>query len=187
MLLDRPRAGTIMDMLTRHGISWVNYRPAGSDHSGSLPSFCIVDPDFRSFSEENPQDIRKGESFAAEVISRVMHGPDWADTLLIAPARGSRAGFRSFARAPAWCCGGERLPRAGTWPARLPQACLPVAWFNSGPGDRPQNGAAWQYGFDLAARGGGGGVGAGGQVPGMPVMYFAQDQSWPAVSRSRRS
>src|SRR5215467_8948474 len=32
-LLDRPRAGTIMDMLTRHGISWVNYRPAGSDQS----------------------------------------------------------------------------------------------------------------------------------------------------------
>jgi phospholipase C len=147
-LLDRPRAGTIMDMLTRHGISWVNYRPAGSDQSefrrylryrhrqnrhhlsslgrplrktsdvfkrdlqftsaiyplgmasymahvrsierffadadsGSLPSFCIVDPDFGSFSEENPQDVRKGESFAAEVISRVMHGPGWADTLLI--------------------------------------------------------------------------------------------------------
>jgi phospholipase C len=147
-LLDRPRAGTIMDMLTRHGISWVNYRPAASDHSefhryvryrhrrarhllaslgrplrktnqvfkrdlqftsaiyplgmasymahvrsidrffadadsGNLPSFCIVDPDFRTFSEENPQDIRKGESFAAEVISRVMHGPGWADTLLI--------------------------------------------------------------------------------------------------------
>jgi len=147
-LLDRPKAGTIMDMLTRHGISWVNYRPAGEDQSefrrfvqyrrrrtrhhlahfgrplradcdgfkrdlqftaaiyplgvagymahvrsverffadadaGNLPSFCIVDPDFRSFSEENPQDIRKGESFAAEVISRVMHGPGWADTLLI--------------------------------------------------------------------------------------------------------
>ena len=147
-LLDRPQAGTIMDMLTRHEISWVNYRPAGSDQSefrryvqyrrrrtrhhlaslgrplrktsdvfkrdlqftsaiyplgmasymahvrsierffadadsGNLPSFCIVDPDFGSFSEENPQDIRKGESFAAEVISRVMHGPGWADTLLI--------------------------------------------------------------------------------------------------------
>jgi phospholipase C len=147
-LLDRPRAGTIMDMLTRHGISWVNYRPASSDQSefrryvqyrrrrkrhhlaslgrslrnpgytfqrdlqftaalyplgmasymahvrsieqffadadsGNLPSFCIVDPDFRSFSEESPQDIRKGESFAAEVINRVMHGPGWADTLLI--------------------------------------------------------------------------------------------------------
>jgi phospholipase C len=147
-LLDRPRAGTVTDMLTRHGISWANYRPAGRDQSqfrrylryrrrwsrhhltsygrplqrtseafkrdlqftaaiyplgiagymahirsiddffadagsGNLPSFCIVDPDFRSFSEENPQDIRKGESFAAEVIKRVMHGPAWADTLLI--------------------------------------------------------------------------------------------------------
>jgi phospholipase C len=147
-LLDRPPAGTIMDMLTRHKISWINYRSASSDRSafrgymryrhrrtrhhlaslgrplrktsdvfkrdlqftaaiyplgmagymahvrsleqffadadsGHLPSFCIVDPDFRSFSEENPQDIRKGESFAAEVISRVMHGPGWADTLLI--------------------------------------------------------------------------------------------------------
>jgi len=147
-LLDRPRAGTIMDMLTRHGISWVNYRPASGDQSefrrfvqyrrrrtrhhltslgrslrnpgyvfqrdlqftaalyplgmasymahvrsteqffadadsGNLPSFCIVDPDFRGFSEESPQDIRKGESFAAEVINRVMHGPGWPDTLLI--------------------------------------------------------------------------------------------------------
>jgi hypothetical protein len=30
--------------------------------SGNLPSFCIVDPDFRTFSEETPQDIRKGEA-----------------------------------------------------------------------------------------------------------------------------
>jgi phospholipase C len=147
-LLDRPRAGTIMDMLTRHEISWVNYRPAGSDQSefrrylryrrrrtkhhlrhlgrpfgdpsylfkrdlqftsaiyplgmasymahvrsivqffadadsGNLPSFCIVDPNFGDYSEETPQDIRRGESFAAEVINRVMHGPGWADTLLI--------------------------------------------------------------------------------------------------------
>jgi len=147
-LLDRPRAGTIMDMLTRHKISWVNYRPASGDESefrrfmeyrrrrtrhhltslghslrnpgyvfqrdlqftaaiyplgmtgymahvrsteqffadadaGNLPSFCIVDPDFRSFSEERPHDVRKGESFAAEVISRVMRGPGWADSLII--------------------------------------------------------------------------------------------------------
>jgi phospholipase C len=50
--------------------------------SGNLPSFSLVDPDFASYSEETPQDIRKGESFAAEVINRVMHGPGWADTLL---------------------------------------------------------------------------------------------------------
>ena len=42
-----------------------------------------MDPDFGDFSEENPQDIRKGESFASEVIKRVMHGKGWPDTLLI--------------------------------------------------------------------------------------------------------
>jgi phospholipase C len=51
--------------------------------NGTLPAFSIVDPDFGAFSEENPQDIRKGESFAAEVIGRVMRGPGWKDTLLI--------------------------------------------------------------------------------------------------------
>jgi phospholipase C len=51
--------------------------------NGTLPAFSIVDPDFGSFSEENPQDIRKGESFAAEVINRVMHGKGWEHTLLI--------------------------------------------------------------------------------------------------------
>ena len=51
--------------------------------AGALPDFCIVDPDFGEYSEENPQDIRKGESFAAEVIHRVMRGKGWADTLLI--------------------------------------------------------------------------------------------------------
>ena len=51
--------------------------------AGTLPSFSIVDPDFDVYSEENPQDIRKGESFAAEVINRVMHGKGWPRTLLI--------------------------------------------------------------------------------------------------------
>ncbi len=147
-ILDRPPAGTILDMLTRHGISWVNYRPSAEDQShfrryfqyrlrrsrhhlahfgrplrsasdgvrrdlqftaglyplgmarymlhvrgieqffedaeaGTLPAFSIVDPDFREYSEENPQDIRKGESFAAQVINHVMHGKGWPDTLLI--------------------------------------------------------------------------------------------------------
>jgi phospholipase C len=147
-ILDRPPAGTIMDMLSRHGISWVNYRPDGADPTtvrgyaeyrrrrlkhhlntigrpfrraaigvkrdfqftagvyplsiarsrlhvrgieqffadadeGKLPAFCIVDPDFSQYSEENPQDIRKGESFAAEVIHHILHGKGWPHTLLI--------------------------------------------------------------------------------------------------------
>jgi phospholipase C len=51
--------------------------------AGTLPAFSIVDPDFNAFSEENPQDITHGESFAAEVINRVMRGPGWPHTLLI--------------------------------------------------------------------------------------------------------
>ena len=51
--------------------------------AGTLPPFSIVDPDFGDFSEENPQDIRKGESFASEVVKHVLHGKGWADTLLI--------------------------------------------------------------------------------------------------------
>jgi phospholipase C len=147
-LFDYPAAGTILDTLTRHGISWVNYHAAPGDKSvgrryghhrrrmarrrldrlrnsllgvpkgiqkdlqftanvfplgiarymlhvrgtdqffsdadnGTLPAFSIVDPDFDVYSEENPQDIRKGESFAAEVINRVMHGKGWPRTLLI--------------------------------------------------------------------------------------------------------
>ena len=146
-LLDYPPAGTILDMLSRHEISWINYHPVSGDRSrflrlahhkrrmarrrlgrlgegfrdagdvkkdivftadlfplgigrhmlhvrgvdaffddaenGTLPAFSIVDPSFEDFSEENPQDIRKGESFAAEVINRVMHGQGWPGTLLI--------------------------------------------------------------------------------------------------------
>ena len=51
--------------------------------AGTLPGFSIVDPDFDAYSEENPQDIRKGESFAAEVIRHVMHGKGWPHTLLL--------------------------------------------------------------------------------------------------------
>jgi phospholipase C len=50
---------------------------------GTLPAFSIVDPDFDAYSEENPQDIRKGESFAAEVINAVLNGAGWPHTLLI--------------------------------------------------------------------------------------------------------
>jgi phospholipase C len=147
-LFDYPPGGTIFDMLSRHGISWVNYHPMATDRSrirryghhkrrmtrrrlmslarhlpafnktiqkdlqftanvfplglgrymrhvrstdqffadadsGTLPAFSLVDPDFDAYSEENPQDIRKGESFAAEVINRVMHGQGWQHTLLI--------------------------------------------------------------------------------------------------------
>ena len=50
---------------------------------GTLPAVSIVDPDFGLYSEENPQDILKGESFSAAVVNAVMHGPAWRSTLLL--------------------------------------------------------------------------------------------------------
>jgi phospholipase C len=51
--------------------------------AGNLPSVTIVDPDFDSCSEENPQDVQVGEGFAAKVINAVMAGRGWPKTLLI--------------------------------------------------------------------------------------------------------
>jgi phospholipase C len=51
--------------------------------SGTLPPVSIVDPDFQTCSEENPQDIHAGEGFAAAVINAVMRGQSWPHTLLI--------------------------------------------------------------------------------------------------------
>jgi len=51
--------------------------------NGTLPAVSIVDPDFQSYSEENPQDIQKGESFAAAVVNACLHGQGWPGTLLI--------------------------------------------------------------------------------------------------------
>jgi phospholipase C len=148
-MVDYPASGTIFDLLTAHGISWVNYHhispvkinwrllsrssglnflrvlgalvvaifpqlkpameskiqttaglyPLGflrsmnhlrpiaqfwqAARAGKLPSVTIVDPDFGSCSEENPQDIQVGEGFAAKVINAVMTGRAWPKTLLI--------------------------------------------------------------------------------------------------------
>jgi len=51
--------------------------------AGTLPSVSIVDPDFGAYSEENPQDIAHGESFACAVVNAVMNGPAWESTLLL--------------------------------------------------------------------------------------------------------
>jgi phospholipase C len=51
--------------------------------AGSLPGYCIVEPDYDVQSEENPQNIVQGEAFAASVINAVMTGPAWSRTLLI--------------------------------------------------------------------------------------------------------
>jgi len=102
-----PANGTIMDRLDAHGISWKNYFStlgttllfkAGQSSptkvvpvsqyfadaaAGTLPFFSLVDTDFDKGSEENPQDIRVGEAFAARVINAALQGPAWDKTLLV--------------------------------------------------------------------------------------------------------
>jgi phospholipase C len=51
--------------------------------AGTLPAVSFVDPDFQAYSEENPQDIQKGESFASAVVNACLHGKGWPGTLLI--------------------------------------------------------------------------------------------------------
>jgi phospholipase C len=51
--------------------------------AGTLPGYCIVEPDYGVQSEENPQNIAAGEAFVASVVSAVMSGPGWMNTLLI--------------------------------------------------------------------------------------------------------
>jgi phospholipase C len=108
-LTDYPKNGTIFDRLDHAKISWKDYyttqsstelypqlfiRNAGRKvvkvkhffedaASGKLPGFSIVEPDFGTKSEENPQNVAAGEQFAAKVINAVMSGPAWAQTLLI--------------------------------------------------------------------------------------------------------
>jgi phospholipase C len=105
-----PPNGTIMDQLHKHGITWRNYfsnlpsvlvwyglygkswvmeNLVNIDEfytdcaNGKLPSFSMVDPNFSTSSEENPQDIQFGEVFLSKVVNAVMHGPKWEKTLLI--------------------------------------------------------------------------------------------------------
>ncbi len=110
--LPAPANGTIFDRLTAAGISWTDYNwsfPGGatmelfpSDDSafaetnakpiaqffsdaqaGTLPSFSLLDPDYTTQSQENPQNIVVGEAFLAQVVQALGSSPLWRSTLLI--------------------------------------------------------------------------------------------------------
>ncbi|MEO7556242.1 MAG: alkaline phosphatase family protein, partial [Acidimicrobiales bacterium] len=93
----QPPNGTIMESLGRNGIDWRDYYTtlpttglfapviqANADKlvkidqfyadaaAGSLPAFCLVEPDYDHASEENSEDISMGEAFVASVVEAVM-------------------------------------------------------------------------------------------------------------------
>jgi phospholipase C len=110
--LAAPANGTIFDRFTTHGISWTDYTasyplgttanlyplqggvPAAVNHkpidsffsdaaAGALPSFSLLDPDYGTQSQENPQNIVVGEAFLARVVRALGSSPLWPRTLFI--------------------------------------------------------------------------------------------------------
>jgi phospholipase C len=109
--LQYPKNGTIFDALNKHRISWKDYCSLGKvltttelypklyvenlskivsiDHfysdvaAGKLPSFSLVEPNYLSNSEEDPQSVAVGEEFAAKVINALISSPSWKNTMLI--------------------------------------------------------------------------------------------------------
>jgi phospholipase C len=105
--------GTIFDRLTAFGISWADYAsgfPLGftpelfpvndaaivlgstkrsSDQfftdaaTGRLPSFCFMEADYSTQSQENPQNVAVGDGFLAQVVHALGNGPDWRTSVLI--------------------------------------------------------------------------------------------------------
>ena len=107
---DRPPNGTIFEALNNYGIKWKNYYSTApsayiwlyqiSDPNiranvvnssefftdaanGTLPAFSLVDPNFSTGSEENPQDVQVGDQFLSQVVNAVMSSPQWPNTLLV--------------------------------------------------------------------------------------------------------
>jgi phospholipase C len=111
-LLGTPaKNGTIFTHMETAGISWADYNTTGlagttmnlynndgpfnktnapnisqffSDaRSGRLPQFSLLDPDFGTQSQENPQNISVGEGFLGQVIDALRDSPAWRKTLFI--------------------------------------------------------------------------------------------------------
>ncbi|HEY0805738.1 MAG TPA: alkaline phosphatase family protein [Pseudonocardiaceae bacterium] len=107
-----PAAGTIFNQLDLHGISWANYAallPFGATPllypvnnqtteaahakpfaqfftdaaAGALPAFTLLDPEYNTQSQENPENIVVGEAMLAQVVAALGASPQWPRTLFV--------------------------------------------------------------------------------------------------------
>jgi len=112
-LLATPANGTIFDRLSAFRISWCDYNasyPTGTTAelfpvddaaltalnekpvssfftdcaANALPAFSLLDPNFGTQSQENPQDISTGEVFMAQVVQAIGANESlWSKTMLV--------------------------------------------------------------------------------------------------------
>jgi phospholipase C len=106
---DYPKNGTIFDKLMGANLTWRDYYTTlpttllfpqlytkyhGTNilpiaqfftdaAAGTLPNYSLVEPNYETSSEEDPQNIVLGEAFISQVVNAVMSGPLWKKTLLI--------------------------------------------------------------------------------------------------------
>ena len=112
VLLATPAQGTIFNRLDQYGITWADYAysyPTGAtpdlypvndaateaNHhlpwaqfftdagAGTLPSFVLLDENYSTQSQENPQNIVLGEALMAQVVGVLGSSPSWSKTLLV--------------------------------------------------------------------------------------------------------
>jgi phospholipase C len=111
--LPLPAGGTtIFNQLDLHRISWANYvhdYPGGATPelfpandaateaarykpfsqfftdaaAGALPAFSLLDPDYSTQSQENPQNIAVGEGLLAQVVNAIGASPTWQRTMFV--------------------------------------------------------------------------------------------------------
>ena len=102
----------MFNLLDNHGIGWENYvasYPTGATPelflandlipealhhtslddfftaaaNGALPPFSILDPDYSTQSQENPQNIVVGEALLAQVVDALGSSPLWEKSILL--------------------------------------------------------------------------------------------------------
>ncbi|MHB1488237.1 MAG: alkaline phosphatase family protein [Acidimicrobiales bacterium] len=107
-----PSNGTIFNILDLYGITWANYVesfPTGATPelfpvedtaseathhkpfsqfytdaaAGKLPGFTLLDPNYGTQSQENPQNIALGEALLSRVVGAIGSSPEWLRTLLV--------------------------------------------------------------------------------------------------------
>jgi len=105
-----PPNGLIFQQFNKYGITWKDYYStlptlgvflplleepslsAGLAHieefytdaaAGTLPAFSLVEPNYDTQSEEDPQDVQFGDQFMGDVVTAVMSSPNWPSTMLI--------------------------------------------------------------------------------------------------------
>jgi phospholipase C len=110
--LAAPPNGTIFERMSAAGVSWIDYCqsfPTGATMelyptvdggfsttnvkpidqfftdaaAGTLPSFSLLDPNYGTQSEEDPQNIVLGEGFLAQVVHALGSSPAWRKTMFI--------------------------------------------------------------------------------------------------------